>query len=112
MRVNVLLCLLLLMIYHYHCSSVKFNDFILFIHSFISLIFVSLCNVVAVLYFCKYICWLARFAYLQLVGYSAPNSLRVRIPAGAAGEFSSPESTLCADSYSVSVQPPCDCSGT
>ena len=27
--------------------------------------------------------------------------LRVRIPAGAAGEFSSPESTLCADSYSV-----------
>ena len=24
--------------------------------------------------------------------------LRVRIPAGAAGEFSSPESTLCADS--------------
>ena len=31
--------------------------------------------------------------------------LRVRIPAGAAGEFSSPESTLCADSYSVSVPP-------
>ena len=29
--------------------------------------------------------------------------LRVRIPAGAAGEFSSPESTLCAGSYSVSV---------
>ena len=29
--------------------------------------------------------------------------LRVRIPAGAAAEFSSPESTLCADSYSVSV---------
>ena len=28
--------------------------------------------------------------------------LRVRIPAGAAGECSSPESTLCADSYSVS----------
>ena len=28
---------------------------------------------------------------------------RVRIPAGAAGEFSSPESTLCADSYSASV---------
>ena len=28
---------------------------------------------------------------------------RVRIPAGAAGEFSSPELTLCADSYSVSV---------
>ena len=33
-------------------------------------------------------------------------SLRVRIPAGAAGEFSSPELTLCADSYSVSVSPP------
>ena len=31
--------------------------------------------------------------------------LRVRIPAGAAGEFSSPESTLCAESYSVSVPP-------
>ena len=25
--------------------------------------------------------------------------LRVRIPAGAAGEFSSPGSTFCADSY-------------
>ena len=33
--------------------------------------------------------------------------LRARIPAGAAGEFSSPESTLCADFYSVSVLPPC-----
>ena len=32
--------------------------------------------------------------------------LRVRIPAGAAGEFSSPELTPCTDSYSVSVQPP------
>ena len=31
--------------------------------------------------------------------------MRVRIPAGAAGEFSSPELTLCADSYSVSVPP-------
>ena len=30
--------------------------------------------------------------------------LRVRIPAGAAGEFSSHESTLCADSYSVLPQ--------
>ena len=38
--------------------------------------------------------------------------LRVRIPAGAAGEFSSPELTLCADSYSVSVPPPCYRSGT
>ena len=31
--------------------------------------------------------------------------LQVRIPAGAAEEFSSPELTLCADSYSVSVPP-------
>ena len=38
--------------------------------------------------------------------------LRVRIPAGAVGEFSSPESALCADSYSVSVPPPCYRSGT
>ena len=29
--------------------------------------------------------------------------LRVRIPTGAAGEFSSPELTLCDDTYSVSV---------
>ena len=32
--------------------------------------------------------------------------LRIRIPAGAVGEFSSPELTSCADSYSVSVPPP------
>ena len=32
--------------------------------------------------------------------------MRVRIPAGAAEEFSSPEFTLCADSYSVFVPPP------
>ena len=32
--------------------------------------------------------------------------LRVRIPAGAAGQFSSPELTFCADSCSVSVPPP------
>ena len=38
--------------------------------------------------------------------------LRARIPAEAAGEFSSPESTLCADSYLVSVPPPCYRSGT
>ena len=31
--------------------------------------------------------------------------LRVRIPAGAAGKFSSPELSLCANSYSVSVPP-------
>ena len=33
--------------------------------------------------------------------------LRVRVPAEAAGELSSPELTSCADSYSVSVPPPC-----
>ena len=33
--------------------------------------------------------------------------LRVWVLAGAAGEFSSPELTLCADSYSGSVPPPC-----
>ena len=38
--------------------------------------------------------------------------LRVRIPAGVAGAFSSPELPLCADSYSVSVPPPCYRSGT
>ena len=38
--------------------------------------------------------------------------LRVRIPVGGAGEFSSPESTLYADSNSVSVSPPLFCSGT
>ena len=31
--------------------------------------------------------------------------IRVRIPAEAAAEFSSPEVTFCADSYSVSVSP-------
>ena len=31
--------------------------------------------------------------------------VRVRIPAGASGEFSSPELILCADSYSASVLP-------
>ena len=31
--------------------------------------------------------------------------LRVQIPAGVVGELSSPESTLCADSYSLSVHP-------
>ena len=38
--------------------------------------------------------------------------LRVRIPAGAAGEFSSPGLTLCADSYSGSVPSLCYRSGT
>ena len=46
----------------------------------------------------------------QLVGKSAGlviDRLRVRVPAGAAGECSFQMSTLCADSYSVSVPPPC-----
>ena len=38
--------------------------------------------------------------------------LRVRIPVGAAGEFSSSVLTLCADCYSVSGTPPCYRSGT
>ena len=38
--------------------------------------------------------------------------LRVRIPAVAAGEFSSPDLILRADSYSVSVPTPCYRSGT
>ena len=51
----------------------------------------------------------------QLVGKSAGlviEKLRVRNLAGAAGEFSSPELTLCADSNSVSVPPPCYRSNT
>ena len=44
-------------------------------------------------------CWLER--------RTRDRKLRVRIPAGAAGEFSSPVSTLCANSYSVSVPTPC-----
>ena len=38
--------------------------------------------------------------------------LRVRIPAGAVGECSSPEKNVCADSYSVSVPPSYYRSGT
>ena len=38
--------------------------------------------------------------------------LPVTISEGAAGEFSSPELTLCADSYSVSIPLPCYHSGT
>ena len=37
--------------------------------------------------------------------------LQARILAGAAGEFSSPELTLCADSYPMSVPPLCYRSG-
>ena len=37
--------------------------------------------------------------------------VRVRILAGAVGEFSSPELTLCADSSSVSIPPLCYHSG-
>ena len=50
----------------------------------------------------------------QLVGKSARLviELRVRITAGAAGEFSSPELSLYAVSYSVSVPPLCYRSGT
>ena len=44
----------------------------------------------------------------ELVGKSAGldiERLRVRIPAEAAGEFSSPESSLCADSYRCPFHP-------
>ena len=37
--------------------------------------------------------------------------LQVRIPAGVAEEFSSPESTLYADPYLVAVPSQCYCSG-
>ena len=50
-----------------------------------------------------------------IVGKSAGHvieSLRVQIPAGAAGEFPSPELPLRADSYSVSVPSSCYRSGT
>ena len=51
----------------------------------------------------------------ELVGKSAGlvvERLRVPISAEPVGEFSSPKLTLCADSYSVSVPPPCYRSGT
>ena len=51
----------------------------------------------------------------QLVCKSAGliiEKLQVRITAGAAGEFSSPELTSCTDSYSVFVPSPCYRSGT
>ena len=51
----------------------------------------------------------------ELVGKSAGlviERVRVRIPRGAAEDFSSPELTFSADSYSVSVPAPCYCSGT
>ena len=48
----------------------------------------------------------AGISQTQLATFFSPVRLRVRIPAGAAGEFSSPESTLCADPYSVSVPSP------
>ena len=38
--------------------------------------------------------------------------LQVGMPAGAAGEFSSPELTLPSDSYSVSVPSSCNRGGT
>ena len=50
-----------------------------------------------------------------LVGKSAGLVIersRVRFPTGAAGEFSSPELTLCAVPYSVSVPTPFYGSGT
>ena len=69
----------------------------------------------------KPIFWLYVFSWWQccepgyLDGKSAGlviKRLHVRIPAGMAGEFSSPVSTLYADFYSASVPPPCYRSGT
>ena len=48
----------------------------------------------------------AGISQTQLATFFSPVRLQVRIPARAAGEFSSPESTLCADPYSVSVPSP------
>ena len=56
--------------------------------------------------------WLERG---QLNGKSAGLVIersRVRIPAGAAGEFSSPGSTFCADSYFGIRSTPCYSSST
>ena len=45
-------------------------------------------------------------------GWTHDQKLWVQIPAGAVREFSSPELTLRADSYSVSIPPSCYRSGT
>ena len=45
---------------------------------------------------------------MMMIDLVGKNAGLVRIPAEAAGEFSSPDLTsLCADSYSVSDPPPC-----
>ena len=54
----------------------------------------------------------SRHSFLVREPHPVIERLRVRIPAGAEGEFSSPESTLFAVSYSVSVPPPCYRGGT
>ena len=43
------------------------------------------------------------YRFSDVVGRFSIERLQIRIPTGAAGEFSSPGLTLCADSYSVSV---------
>ena len=45
------------------------------------------------------VCWGAGIAF-WLERRTRNGQVAVRVPAGAAGEFSSPELTLCADSYS------------
>ena len=61
---------------------------------------------------CKIICGAPTTLTVKGLMMMMIERLRVRIPAAAAGEFSSPESTLCANSYSVSVSPPCYRCGT
>ena len=61
---------------------------------------------------CVYICTLCYecmcvYMYGIYVWKFVIERLRARIAAGAAGEFSSAELTLCADSYSVFIPPPC-----
>ena len=82
--------------------------------------------ILAKIVFCALICAIVnfqRYALLFQVTFKAGSlvgnsnglvieRLRVRIPAGAAGKFSSSESTLCADFYSVSVPPEWYRSGT
>ena len=65
--------------------------------------------------FCQLVNFLQISSSFKFAGKSAGlviERLRVGIPAEAKGEISSPEVTLCADSYSVSVPPPCYRSST
>ena len=58
------------------------------------------------------LCWFCRDSLLVRAPDYLFKRLRVRNLAGAAGEFSFPGLTFCADSYSMSAPPPCYRSGT